>query len=277
VRQRVGANYFRTLGVPVVRGRDFEARDLVTDGVAAPAILNQTAARTLFGDTDPIGRTLRQDSARYTVIGIARDTKSAILTARAAPTLFVPMPQTQGGFVLLRSPDRLNVMESVRQELAAESRLTIFNARTMPEYFDSMRASVKVGSVFYIGLGAFGLILAAIGLAGVTAYAVARRKKEIGVRMALGARAVQVLQLVLREGAVLVGVGSILGLLGAWGASRALAATMDVLAQAFDSSAGNPVLLVGAPLLLAGISLAACFIPARRSARIDPLTALREE
>ncbi len=76
---------------------------------------------------------------------------------------------------------------------------------------------------------------------------------------------------------MLVGVGSILGLLGAWGASRALAATMDVLAQAFDSSAGNPVLLVGAPLLLAGISLAACYIPARRSARIDPLTALREE
>jgi hypothetical protein len=118
---------------------------------------------------------------------------------------------------------------------------------------------------------------AAIGLAGVTAYAVVRRKKEIGIRMALGAHARQVLQLVLREGAVLVAVGSILGLFGAWGASRALAGTLDELARAFDLSAGNLTLLIGAPLLLAGIALAACYIPARRSARIDPLIALREE
>lgn len=120
------------------------------------------------------------------------------------------------------------------------------------------------------------LALAAIGLAGVTAYPVARRRKEIGIRMALGAPKGQVLRLVLREGGSMVCIGSALGLLGAFAASRALAAS-SILGPIFAANSRDPRLVFGAPLLLAGLAMLACYIPARRSAKIDPLIALREE
>src|SRR5260221_13528866 len=133
-------------------------------------------------------------------------------------------------------------------------------------------ASVKDG-----GIGVFGLVLAAIGLAGVTAYAVARRRKEIGIRMALGARQSQMLRLALREGATLVAVGTVLGFLGALAAVKMLSALISFFVDSYNITTNEPRLLVGAPLLLAGLAMLACYIPARRSAKIDPLTALREE
>jgi len=133
-------------------------------------------------------------------------------------------------------------------------------------------ASVKDG-----GIGVFGLVLAAIGLAGVTAYAVARRRKEIGIRMTLGARRSQVLRLVLREGASLVAVGTVLGFLGALAAVKMLSALTSFFVDSYNITTNDPRLLVGAPVLLAGLAMLACYLPARRSAKIDPLTALREE
>jgi ABC-type antimicrobial peptide transport system permease subunit len=114
-------------------------------------------------------------------------------------------------------------------------------------------------------------------LAGVTAYAVARRRKEIGIRMALGARSSQVLRLVIREGTVMIAVGSSLGFAGAFLVSRVLSSLTFQLNQLFDKGTGDPALLFGAPLLLASIAMLACYLPARRSARIDPLAALRDE
>jgi putative ABC transport system permease protein len=122
-----------------------------------------------------------------------------------------------------------------------------------------------------------GLILACIGLAGVTAYAVARRRKEIGIRMALGARGFQVLRLVMKEGAVMVAIGSAIGFAGAVLISRALSSLTFQLNQLFAQRTNDPLLLIGAPLLLAGVALLACYLPASRSARMDPLTALRDE
>jgi ABC-type antimicrobial peptide transport system permease subunit len=126
-------------------------------------------------------------------------------------------------------------------------------------------------------LGAFALVLACIGLGGVTAYAVERRRKEIGIRMALGARDRQVQGLVLREGTALVVTGSVLGFGGAVALSRAFAAFSDALARTFVKSANDPFLLLGAPLLLASLAMLACYLPARRATRIDPISALREE
>jgi len=128
----------------------------------------------------------------------------------------------------------------------------------------------------YGGIGVFGLVLAAIGLAGVTAYAVAQRRKEIGIRMALGARKGQVLLLVLREGTALVSIGTVLGLLGAFALAKLLSALTNVLVDALKVGTDDLHLLVGAPLLLAGLALVACYVPARTAARIDPLQALRE-
>ena len=147
----------------------------------------------------------------------------------------------------------------------------------MDEDIRRLNAFVEWDSAIYVVLGIFALLLASIGLGGVTVYAVARRRKEIGIRMALGARDRQVLGLVLREGAVLVVVGSVLGFGGAVGLSRAFSAFSDVLARIFAKPADDPFLLFGVPLVLAGLALMACYLPARRATKIDPMSALRGE
>src|SRR5665811_1228216 len=129
----------------------------------------------------------------------------------------------------------------------------------------------------YFVLGLSALFLASIGLGGVTAYTVAQRRKEIGIRMALGARGRQVQGLVMREGTVLVVVGSLCGFGGAMALRRGLSAYREPFAKGFAQPAPHPLLLVGAPLVLAGLAMLACYLPARRATRIDPVAALREE
>lgn len=121
------------------------------------------------------------------------------------------------------------------------------------------------------------MILAGIGLAGVTGYAVTQRRKEIAIRTALGASRAQVLRLVLREGAAMVGIGTVLGFAGAIGIAKLLSALASMLMDALRVGTDDPRLLIGAPLLLAAVAMLACYVPARRSAQIDPLKALRDE
>jgi ABC-type antimicrobial peptide transport system permease subunit len=125
-------------------------------------------------------------------------------------------------------------------------------------------------------MGVFGLVLAAIGLAGVTAYSVAQRRKEIAIRAALGATRAQVLRLVLREGAALVCAGTVLGFLGAIAVAKILSALTNIFVEAFRVGTDDVRLLIGAPLLLAAVAMLACYVPARRSVQIDPVKALRE-
>jgi len=153
----------------------------------------------------------------------------------------------------------------------------VFRAQTFAAYLDRGRAALEFSVQSYGAIGLFGLVLAGIGLAGVTAYAVAQRTKEIGIRMALGARKRQVLGLVLREGAGLVAAGTVLGFLGAVGLARIVSALANLFADAVKFGTGDPRLLIGAPLLLAAVALLACYVPARRAAQIDPLKALRQE
>ena len=168
-------------------------------------------------------------------------------------------------------------MEGIRREIAwLDPNLVIFNVRTLAEQVDEINALSRLDTTLYAAIGGFGLILAAIGLAGVTAYSVARRRKEIGIRMALGARKGQVLRLVMREGGTMVLAGSVLGLLGAFAAFRALAAS-NIFGPSVSANSHDPRLVFGAPLLLAGLAMLACYIPARRSTKIDPLIALRQE
>jgi ABC-type antimicrobial peptide transport system permease subunit len=147
----------------------------------------------------------------------------------------------------------------------------------MLEQTEKMMFPVRAAFWTYGCVGVFGLILASVGLAGVTAYSVTQRFREIGIRIALGACGADVLALLMREGAVLVAVGSLLGFAGAWGGTRVLAVFMHQVARTAGTSASDPALLAGAPLLLAGLALLACYVPARRSTRIDPVVALRQE
>jgi predicted permease len=286
--ERIGANYFATLGVPLVSGHELDIRDQQSDappGTATPAVINQSAARALFGGENPIGRLIHEDAASYTVIGVTHDVRSGWLPAIPVPTVFLPL--TAGGLARSRTPTATVLVRvaggtaplaAVRDAMASlHPDLTIFNVQTMRENLDRINAFAEWSTAVYFVLGLFSLLLASIGLGGVTAYAVAQRRKEIGIRMALGARGRQVQGLVMREGTALVVVGSICGLGGAMALRRAFSALSESLAKGFAQPPLDYSLLAGAPLLLAALALAACYLPARRATRIDPVAALREE
>jgi predicted permease len=281
-RERIGASYFATLGLHLVRGREFDLRDRDQDG---PAILSQTAARTLFGAEDPIGRRIREGERNYTVVGLARDMRTGLLTPNPLATVFLPLtPEWIGKnaagrvTVLVRASAGRDTMPAMRDRMASlHPDLTVFDVHTMQEDLDRLNSLAQWESAMYVILGFFALLLASIGLGGVTAYAVVRRRKEIGIRMALGARARHVQGLVLREGIFLVVVGSALGVCGAYVLARIFSAYSDVLARSFGLGHSNPLLIIGAPLVLAGLAMLACYLPARRATEVDPMSALRAE
>jgi putative ABC transport system permease protein len=176
---------------------------------------------------------------------------------------------------MLRAAPGVDAIAAVRREISAmDSTIAPFNARSMAEQIAQFMSMLKAASWTYGLIGVFGLVLASVGLAGVTAYSVAQRGHEIGVRLALGAQKRDVLGLVMKEGAVLVTGGALIGLALAWAGMHALAGVFFSVASVQHD---DPVLLVGAPLLLAGLALLACYVPARRSTRIDPAVALRQE
>lgn len=286
--ERIGTNYFATLGAPLLSGREFEPREqrnTLESGTPMPAILNQAAARALFGSGSPIGRHILEGQTSYTVVGLARDTRPGLLRSKPVGTMFLPFTAAvfranpaQVITLLLRGAAGHDTPAAVRRELASlHPDLTVFHARTLEEDVKDWGSFIGWQSTIFVILGVFALLLACIGLGGVTAYAVARRRKEIGIRMALGARGSQVQALVLREGAALVAVGSLLGFGGAFALWRLLTAYSDMLARTFDRPVSGPLLMIGAPLVLAGLTMLACYLPARRATRIEPLAALREE
>jgi ABC-type antimicrobial peptide transport system permease subunit len=179
---------------------------------------------------------------------------------------------------MVRSDAGPHALRGLRDEVALiDPLLNIFHVQTLSDYLDRSRSSTRFAVQTYGGIGVFGLVLAAIGLAGITAYAVAQRRKEMAIRSALGASRAQVLLLVLREGTALVSIGTVLGFLGAMAMAKILSALTSIFVEAFRVGTDDLRLLIGAPLLLAAVAMVACYVPARRSVRIDPLKALRQE
>ena len=292
-KQIIGASYFAALSVNMLEGRELDAHDQRIDaspGQPLPVVVNETAARGFFGSRDPLGLRISELSHTYQVVGVVKDLSAPLSGTETGadmirvPTLYLPLtrgdfahPPGDGIVVMVRTAQGTATMEGIRSEIAwLDPNLVMFNVRTLAEQVDQINALSRLDTFLYGAIGGFGLILAAIGLGGVTAYSVARRRKEIGIRMALGARKAQVVRLVMREGGTMVLAGSLLGLLGGFAASRALAAS-SIFGPSFAAGGNDPRLVVGAPLLLAGLAMLACYIPARRSAKIDPLIALREE
>jgi predicted permease len=289
--KKVGAGYFAAISEPLLAGREFEERDQrvnpdAATGVTAPAqpvVLNEKSARALFPGGNALGQRIRDTRHEFEVIGIVHNLKDGM--GMTQPIAYLPLtehdfaqPPAGGITIIARSHSAADALLAVKGVIASmDPTLTVFNVETLGEFLESSRAAMRTALRTFGGIGLFGLILSAIGLAGVTGYAVAQRRKEIGIRMALGARKNQVLGLVLREGLGLIVCGSVIGFLGAVVVARMVSAIAKEFADAFQIGVNDPRLLLGAPLLLAGIALLACYIPARRATEIDPLRALRQD
>ena len=289
----VGAGYFAVLNEPILAGREFEESDQRVDVEAAiasgapvptlPIVLNEKAARALFEKDNPIGKHLRGDRRVYEVVGLVPDRKDAGGTIQAIA--FCPLtrhdfaqPPGSGITIIARGPTAEDALGGLRSAVASmDPNLTLFNVQTLSEYLEVTRAAIRSAVRTFGGIGVFGLLLSAVGLAGVTGCAVAQRRKEIGIRMTLGARKSQVLALVLREGATLIAVGTAIGFLGAVALAKALSAFTTAFSDDVAVGVDDLRLLIGAPLLLAILALLACCIPARRAMKINPIQALRQE
>jgi predicted permease len=291
IKESIGTGYFRALDEPMLSGREFndaDERSLMEQAPenatrTLPVVINVTAAKKLFGSTDAVGKHLRDGSRGYEVVGVVHDLKSGMGIKQAIAYVALSRhdfasPPASGITILARTRAGVDGTAAIRDVLSGlDPKLVPFHVETLSDQLAMSRRGIRLAMWTYGGIGGFGLILSAIGLAGVTAYAVAQRKREIGIRMALGANKGQVLRLVLREGIALIAVGTLLGFAGAVLVDKALEAATSVLADALAMGTNDPRLLVGAPALLAALALVACYVPARAAVRIDPLKALRTE
>lgn len=273
----VFSGFFQTMGIPLLRGRDF--------GLQAnnqnETIINETMASHLFPNQDPIGRVLRADKDSYTVIGVARNSKSR--TAGEGPVncayLFLDVAPGKGGplffgisTLVKTSVDPRQLDRPVREQIAAlDPNMAVFNTETMQEHVSESLLLPRISAWLLGSFGAVGLTLGAIGLYGVLSYSVRRRTHEIGVRMALGARPGTVLAMVLRQGLALTGVGLAIGLAIAVAVGRLSASLL------YGISGTDPVTFLVVPTVLVAAASVAIVLPARRAARVDPMVALRNE
>jgi len=269
----VTPGYFATLGIPLVRGRDFA--DLDRAGSSDVAILNESFAAALFPQEDPIGRTLTNEGRTVTVIGVARNAKYRSLGEAPRNFIYVTLGQRYFGRIHLlikTAPGAAAPGGAVRRIVAnIDPTLPILRQQTMPEQTATSLFPQRLALYVSGGLGLVALLLVLIGIYGVTAFSVAQRTREIGVRVALGAQRSHVLGMVVRQGLVLAGIGVMLGSFAAFAATRLI---RDLL---YGVPPTDGVAFGSAAALLALAALAASWIPARRAARLDPLIALRTD
>jgi predicted permease len=281
----VGADYFDTLRLPILRGRGFTSAE--EDSPAGPrvVVIDEPAARALFGDADPIGQIVQfadddaAEKGRHTIVGLVAGVRHDLIDREPVPHVYQPIGQNYRGNVHLHvrvagtgaDAAMLGTLQQVIR--TADDRVPVLQLRTLTEQRDSnlMLWGVTTGARLFSVFGSVALLLAIIGVYGVKSYVVSRRTREIGIRMALGATPSDVLWLVLREGLALTLTGIGVGLLVAWGVARALSGLL------YEVSALDPLVFVAAPTILAASAMAASYLPARRATRVLPLTALRTE
>jgi macrolide transport system ATP-binding/permease protein len=273
---RVSPGYFQAIGTPLLRGSDFSEQD---DEKSPPvAIINETFARRLWPGQDPLGKRFsigRADQPPVQVIGVVADGKYAGLNESPQPFVSRPLSQAYSGattLIVRSDTDPQKLIAIVRNELRQlDPNMPLSSSKLLTERLAMPLLPVRIAAAVLSSFGLLALALAAIGIYGVMSYAVSRRTREIGIRVALGAQASDVLRLVLWQGMVPPLIGVAIGL------SAALALTRLVRSLLFGVSAADPLTYAGVAALLTLVTLLACYIPARRATMVDPMVSLRDE
>ncbi|MDQ3119688.1 MAG: ABC transporter permease [Verrucomicrobiota bacterium] len=275
----VGPDYFRALQIPLRKGRLLEERDAT--GAPDVVVINETMTRKYFGGDDPIGKRITfgdaqaADAEWFTVVGIAGDVRGSSLNAEPYAQVYGSYrqsPRRAMTVVLRTAGEPLALAAIVRQQVAAlDPQQPLYNMRTAEQVLAASIARPRFNMLLIALLAGIALVLAGIGVYGVISYSVTQRTRELGVRMALGASAGNVLKLVVGEGMFLAGIGIAIGIAAAIGVSRIMASLL------YGVTATDPFTFVSLALLLAAIAFVACYIPARRATKVDPMVALRYE
>jgi predicted permease len=279
VRTVVSEDYFRTMGIPLLRGRALGAAD--RDSVPAVALVDELTARRMWPNADPVGQRFRPVWVKpwITVVGVVGTVKRDSLSSAGEVSVYLPAGvasgfnfPTQMTLVVRTDGDVATLATRLRAAVASvDPSVPVKSVRPLDDLVSNSAARARFTMLLLATFAAVALVLGAVGVYGVVAYAVARRTREIGVRMALGARATDVLAMVLREGGTLTAIGVALGIAGALVTSRVLAGFL------FGVTPTDLAVFVSVPAVLGIVALGACVIPARRAARVDPVTALRSE
>ena len=279
----VSPDYFRTLGVRIPQGRDFSSTDRAN--TPAVAIVNETTAKRYWPDQDPIGQRFRLDDDRVDVVeivGVVADVKHFSLVESPAREVFMPLPQaTQLHWQWMQRTMIALARTAGEPEAAAgtirhvvrrlDDQLPLYSLRSMEQLRAEATGGQRVGLALVGAFAGVALVLAAVGVYGVMAVMVAGRSREIGIRLALGARPRDVRWMILRDGAVLTAVGVVFGVLAAF------ALTTTIEAMLFETPATDPPTMVAVATVIAISAMLACWVPARRSTRVDPVVALRAD
>jgi len=273
----VSEGYFQAMGIPLLRGRGFREQD--TASTPLVAVINQTLARTYFSGTDPVGkRLLWGDRAPFTIVGVAGDVKFSALDADVAPMIYMSNFQVSSGvsrhavFVVRTAGDPASLASAASQTIwSVDKDLPVFGVITMNEVLAASVAQRRFSMSLLGGFAVLALLMAAIGLYGVLSYSVSQRMHEMGLRMALGANARDLMRLVVGQGMRVVLAGVVAGLLASFAATRLLSGML------FGVSPLDPFTFATVAVVLVAAALLASFVPARRATRVDPMVALRYE
>ena len=269
----ISGDYFQALGVPLVRGRFFNDQD--TKETTPVVIINETMARRYWPGDDPIGKGIKGFDPRgrnddwVRVIGVVKDMHSSGLERSPIAQIYEAQAQSldETENLVVRTDATVGVLRDTIRSLDNTAVLT--DVTTLGERLKEQNAPRRFQTLLLSLFAALALGLAGAGIFAMMHYTVAQRTKEIGIRMAIGASRANVVQMILREGLLLVGVGVGIGLAGSLALSRSIRSLL------FEVGPGDPITLSAVSILLAGIALFACFIPARRATQIDPMIALR--
>ncbi len=276
----VAGDYFRAIGIPLLRGRYFDAHD--SEAVPRVVIVSQSLARHYWSLDEAIGKRLKpgfENDAWCTVVGVVGDTKQYSLGEPSSPAMYLPYAQAPATFlmqditfVLRAGSGPLALAAAARRAVqAVDPDLPVFDVATMDQLVYRSASAPRFNTALLGLFAALALVLAAVGIYGVMSYAVAQRTHEIGVRMALGAEASDIIRQVVRQGMLPAVIGIATGTAGAWGVTRFLSSLL------FGVRPTDPMTFTLVPVLLAAVGVLACLLPARRATKVDPVVALRYE